>query len=336
MSTPDLLSQDEIDALLHGLDDGEIDTSANLDHDGVARSFDFNSQDRIIRGRMPTLEMVNERFARELRITLFNMLRKQCEVSVGSIQVMKFGEYGLSLLVPSSLNITQVKPLRGTALFVLDPKLVYSLVENFFGGDGRFHTKIEGRDFTATERRVTHLLLEQIYKNLVEAWAPVKKLRFEHVQTEVNPQFANIVTPTEVVVVCTINVELQGGGGEFQMVYPYSMLEPIRELLDSGVTSDLNAFDERWSARIREDMQLAVVELRATLAETNLKLRDLLSMDAGDIIPIELPDKIELDVEGVPVLLGDYGEHESNYALKVSSFCERQREQVDNLTLDPE
>jgi flagellar motor switch protein FliM len=143
MAVQDLLSQDEIDALLHGVDDGLVETETDADPASV-KSYDLTSQDRIVRGRMPTLEMINERFARYTRISMFNLLRRSADVAVGGVQVMKFGEYVHSLYVPTSLNLVKMKPLRGTSLFILDAKLVFKLVDNFFGGDGR-HAKIEGR-----------------------------------------------------------------------------------------------------------------------------------------------------------------------------------------------
>ena len=176
----DLLSQDEIDALLHGVDDGDID----LDEEeqvvrGDARTYDFSAQDRIVRGRMPTLEMVNERFARHMRISLFNMMRKSAEISVNGVQMLKFSEYVHSLFVPTSLNMVRIRPLRGTSLFTFEAKLVFALVDNFFGGDGRYHAKIEGREFTPTERRIVQLLLNQIFIDLAEAWTPLYKVNFE-------------------------------------------------------------------------------------------------------------------------------------------------------------
>ena len=212
MAVNDLLTQDEIDALLHGVGSGDIETESDGGPtDGSPRSYDFTSQDRIVRGRMPTLEMINERFARHFRIGLFNMMRRNADISVGGVQMLKFSEYMHSLFVPTSLNMVHVKPLRGTALFVLDPKLVYIVVDNFFGGEGRFHTKIEGRDFTPTEQRVIQMILDIAFKDLKEAWAPVLPVTFEYLRSEVNPQFANIVSPSEVVVVNTFHVELDGG-----------------------------------------------------------------------------------------------------------------------------
>jgi len=205
MSSRDVLSQDEIDALLHGVDSGKVDVEPPP-APGEARSFDFTSQDRIVRGRMPTLEMINERFARLFRIGLFNMLRRTPELTTVGIEMMKFGEYTHSLFVPTSLNLVRVKPLRGTALFIFEPKLVFAVVDNFFGGDGRLATKIEGREFTPTESRVIQLLVRQAFADLTEAWSPVMGLDFEYINSEVNPHFANIVSPSEIVCVSRFRI----------------------------------------------------------------------------------------------------------------------------------
>ncbi|MEJ6655583.1 MAG: flagellar motor switch protein FliM, partial [Pseudomonas sp.] len=218
MAVQDLLSQDEIDALLHGVDEGVIDDQHDSEP-GAVKSYDLTSQDRIVRGRMPTLEMINERFARYTRISMFNLLRRSADVSVGGVQVMKFGEYVHTLYVPTSLNLVKMKPLRGTALFILDARLVFKLVDNFFGGDGR-HAKIEGREFTPTELRVVRMVLEQSFADLREAWQAVKDVQFEYVNSEVNPALANIVSPSEVVVVSTFHIELEGGGGEMKVTMP--------------------------------------------------------------------------------------------------------------------
>ncbi len=317
MSVSDLLSQDEIDALLHGVSSGDVDTEAAGDDgpEGV-RGYDFTSQDRIVRGRMPTLEMINERFARYFRISLFNMLRRTPEIAVGGVQMLKFAEYVHSLFVPTSLNMVRVLPLRGTALLVFDPKLVFIVVDNFFGGDGRFHAKIEGREFTPTELRVINMLMMQCFKDMKEAWTPVMPLNFEYINSEVNPHFANIVSPTEVVVVSTFHIELEGGSGDLHVTMPYSMLEPIREVLDAGVQSDRSERDERWIVALREEMQSANVELSVSLGTAQLSLRDMLTLKAGDIIPFELPPLVTVRAEEVPVFRGVYGTANGNAAVQ--------------------
>ncbi|MET1254783.1 flagellar motor switch protein FliM [Aliikangiella maris] len=319
----DLLSQDEIDALLHGVDDGDIDVEEESLDPSVARPYDFSSQDRIVRGRMPSLEMVNERFARHMRISLFNMMRRSAEISVNGIQMIKFSEYIHSLFVPTSLNMVKMKPLRGTALFTLEAKLVFILVDNFFGGDGRFHAKIEGREFTPTERRIIQLLLQQAFVDLKEAWSPVMRVDFEYMDSEVNPALATIVSPSEVVCVCSFNIELDGGGGNFHVTMPYSMLEPIRDKLDAGIQSDRDDVDERWTDALREEILTAQVEVSSTLVETEVSLRDVMEFKEGDIIPIDMPEYVTLSAANTPCFRAEFGSSNGYMAVKIKEEISR-------------
>lgn len=301
------LSQDEIDTLLNGVDSGDVDTeSADVDS-GEALAYDLESQDRIIRGRMPTLDMVNERLTRSLRISMFNMLSRTTEITATGVSMVKFSEYVRGLFMPTSLNLININPLRGTGLCVIDPKLVFATVDNFFGGDGRFHARIEGREFTPTENRVVQLLLDRIFENLKEAWKPVMELDFKFQSSEINPQFANIVSPTEVVVVSKFKLELEGGGGEFHIVMPYSMLEPIRDLLDAGMQSDQVDVDHRWTNTLKEEMKQAVVEIDSSMGYTRLTLAEVLNLNAGDVIPIEMPELVTVRAAEVPVFRGILG-----------------------------
>ena len=322
MST-DILSQDEVDALLGGVDDGAIDTSAEENElDGEARAFDFNNQERIIRGRLPTLEMINDRFSRYFRVSFFNLLRKTPEISVNGIEMIKFNEYIHTLFVPTSLSMIKMAPLRGTGLIMLDPKLVFILVDNFFGGDGTIHAKIEGREFTNTELRVIEKVVQMCFADLVKAWAPVMAVEYSYHNHEVNPHMANIVSPTEVIVVSNFHVELEGGGGDLHVVYPYSMIEPIRTVLDAGVQSDHGDLDERWSILLKEELMHARINLQALLIEKQLPVSDLINFKAGDIIPIDMPEQVMLLAEDMPIIRGQYGEHQGNSAVKVEEIVE--------------
>ncbi len=321
----DLLSQDEIDALLHGVEDVEEEEIAE---DGSADAqkttqFDFSSQDRIVRGRMPTLEMVNERFARHMRISLFNMMRRTAEVSINGVQMIKFGEYVHTLFVPTSLNMVRFRPLKGTGLITMEARLVFILVDNFFGGDGRYHAKIEGREFTPTERRIIQMLLKLIFEDYKEAWAPVMDVSFEYLDSEVNPAMANIVSPTEVVVISSFHIELDGGGGDFHVALPYSMLEPIRELLDAGVQSDKEDTDLRWSKALRDEIMDVKVELSTKMLDVDLTLRQIMELKAGDIIPVEIPEHITVLVEDLPTYRAKLGRSRDNVALKITEKIKR-------------
>ncbi|MCE2944456.1 MAG: flagellar motor switch protein FliM [Lysobacteraceae bacterium] len=313
----DLLSQDEIDALLHGVDSGAVDTEPVLPA-GEARTYDFATQDRIVRGKMPTLEMVNERFARMWRVGLFNLLRRSADLSVRGVELMKFADYLHTLYVPTNLNLIKMKPLRGTGLVVFEPTLVFAVLDNFFGGAGRFPAKIEGREFTPTEMRVIQLMLKQAFADLTEAWSPVMSFEFEYVNSEVNPHFASIVSPREYVVVSKFHVELEGGGGEMHVTLPYSMLEPLRELLDAGIASDRSEKDENFPIQVREGLNLAEVEVAGVLATRTLSVRQLVAMKIGDVLSIEIPKRIPVTVENIPLFEGEFGLHAGKNAVKIT------------------
>jgi flagellar motor switch protein FliM len=319
----DLLSQEEIDALLHGVDDVEEEEVEEVEQDGSALEYDFSSQDRIVRGRMPTLEIVNERFARHMRVSLFNMMRRSAEVSINGIQMIKFGEYIHTLFVPTSLNMVRFRPLKGTGLITMEARLVFIMVDNFFGGDGRYHAKIEGREFTPTERRIIQMLLKLIFEDYKEAWAPVMDVSFEYLDSEVNPAMANIVSPSEVVVISSFHIELDGGGGDFHISLPYSMLEPIRDMLDTGVQSDKEDTDFRWSKALRDEIMDVKVELTTHFLDVEVSLDKLMKYKDGDIIPINMPDVVTISIEDLPSFRAKLGRSRDNVALKITDKIPR-------------
>jgi flagellar motor switch protein FliM len=321
VSDDKILDQAEIDALIHGVDTGAVKTEAGPAPDEV-RSFDFNNQMRIVRGRMPTLEMINERFARIFRSSLYNLLRRSPEISVQQIQVKKFSEYVHTLHVPTSLNLVKINPLRGTALVVLEPKLVFATVDNFFGGTGR-HAKIEGREFTATEQRIIHMVLRNVFSDLREAWSHVAPIELEFVQAEINPHFANIVSPSEIVVITSFHIEVDGGGGNLHVTMPYSMIEPLREILDAGVASDRVDHDERWLICLREEIEDAEVHITTRLGRCELSLETLLNLKPGDIVPCDFVGQVTVLAEEVPVFRGSFGLSRGYQAVKVEERVRR-------------
>ena len=322
MNDQKILNQDEIDALIHGVDQGAVSTEGTLPPPGTAQNYDFQSQMRIVRGRMPTLEMINERFARLFRTNLYTLLRRSPEVAVNPIEMKKFSEYVHTLHVPTSLNLVRVHPLRGTALILLEPRLVFAIVDNFFGGNGR-HTKIEGRDFTATESRIIQMVLKTAFVDLKEAWSHVADIDVEYLQSELNPAFANIVSPSEIVVVTSFHVELEGGGGDVHVTLPYAMIEPLREQLDSGMTSDRIEHDERWAHSMKEEIDDAEVEIATVLGRSQLSLGDLLNLKPGDIVPCDFGGKVTVLAERVPVFRGTFGISRGQQAIKVEERVRR-------------
>ncbi|CAN5795512.1 flagellar motor switch protein FliM [soil metagenome] len=313
------LSQEEVDALLKGVTGDQDDSQAQEDTSGV-RPYNLATQERIVRGRMPTLEIINERFARLLRIGLFNFLRRSAEVSVGTVRVSKYSEFIRNLVVPTNLNLTHMKPLRGTSLFVLDPGLVFLIVDNLFGGDGRFHTRVEGRDFTQTEQRIIQRILEIIFETYSKSWEPVFPVEFEYIRSEMNTQFANIATPNEVVVSTTFTIELGPVSGEMHICMPYSMIEPIRDILTSSLQGETLEIDKRWVRLMTQQIQIAEVEIVADIGTTKVTLGDILNMKQGDIIPLSIPDIITAKVDGTPVMECKYGVFNGQYSLKVEKL----------------
>ncbi len=313
------LSQEEVDALLKGVNGDQDDAVAPEDTSGV-RTYNLATQERIVRGRMPTLEIINERFARYLRVGLFNFMRRSAEVSVGSVRVSKYSEFIRNLVVPTNLNLVHMKPLRGTALMVFDPGLVFLLVDNLFGGDGRFHTRVEGRDFTQTEQRIILRILDIVFEAYTKSWEPVFPVEFEYIRSEMNTQFANIATPNEVVVSSTFTVELGSVSGQIHFCMPYSMIEPIRDALTSSLQGEALEVDKRWIRLMTQQLQVAEVELVATLGHGKASFDEILNMKVGDVIPITVPESIQATVDGVPVMDCSYGVFNGQYALKVEKL----------------
>jgi flagellar motor switch protein FliM len=312
----EFLSQDEVDSLLRGVT-GETEEVKDDSEAGGVRSYNMATQERIVRGRMPTMEIINERFARLFRIALYNFIHRSSEVSVGPVKVMKFSEFIRNLPVPANLNLVQVKPLRGNALFIFDPNLVFMVVDSLFGGDGRFHTRVEGREFTQTEHRIIQKMLDVLFEAYEKSWEPVYKLDFEFLRSEVNPQFANIATPNEVVVVTTFEVEFTGVGGSIHVCMPYAMIEPIRELLYSTMQGDHVIADKRWLHMLSKQIQSAEIELNAILGHASTTLDHVLRMKVDDVIPLDVPENVSVMVDNVPVMECKYGISNSHYALKV-------------------
>lgn len=318
----EILSQDEVDALLKGVTGEEDAPVVEESGDGI-RPYNLAKQERIVRGRMPTLEIINERFARYLRVALYNFTRRNPEISVGQVKVSKYGEFMRNLVVPTNINICHMRPMRGMCLFIFDPTLVFLTVDNLFGGDGRFHTRIEGRDFTATEQRIIQRMLEQVLECYERSWQPVFQASFEYVRSEINTQFANIATPNEVVVTTTFQIEIGSGTGDLHICLPYSMIEPVRDLLTSSLQGEAMAVDQRWIRMLRDQLTETEVEMVATLASRDIRVDELIGIQKGDIIPIDIAEVVTATVDNVPVLEARFGVHQGRYALKVERVINR-------------
>jgi flagellar motor switch protein FliM len=315
-----ILSQDEVDALLQGIT-GE---SQKLEQEEVPkegiRDYDLANQERIVRGRMPTMEIINERFARNIRVGLFNLIRKSPEVSVGGIKVQKYSAFLREIVVPTNFNIMAVRPLRGSGLVVCDPTLVFAIIDSLFGGAGKFHTRIEGRDFSPTEQRVILRLVEVISAEYAKAWKGIYPIELEYQRSEMQPQFATIATPSEIVVCTSFTLEIGDTSGTIHFCVPYSTFEPIRDILYSSIQGDSTEPDRRWVKLLSREIQSATVNLVADLAHAPATVEQLLALKPGDFIELDLNPLVEAKVDGVPIMECYYGTSNGKYALRVENM----------------
>jgi flagellar motor switch protein FliM len=315
-----ILSQDEVDALLQGITGESQKLEQEEVPQGAIRDYDLASQERIVRGRMPTMEIINERFARNIRIGLFNFIRKSPEVSIGGIKVQKYSAFLREIVVPTNFNIVSVRPLRGSGLIVCDPNLVFAVIDALFGGAGKFHTRIEGRDFSPTEQRVIMRLVEVIISEYRKAWHGIYPLDLDYQRSEMQPQFANIATPSEIVVATSFTLEIGDTSGSVHFCIPYSTLEPIRDVLYSTVQGDSSEPDRRWVNLLKTQIQAAEVELIAELAHAPATVEQLLAFQPGDFIELDLEQMIQAKVDGVPVFDCHYGTSNGKYSIKIDKL----------------
>lgn len=318
-----VLSQSEVDALLSAVSDNRVDSDESGGGDGMQNGvvqYDLANQDRIIRGRMPTLDIIHDRFIRLFRVTLSNSLRKMANLSVNSTGPLKFSEFMNSLPLPSCLNILRLDPLRGAAVMVIESKLLYALVDSFFGGNDVPYTKIEGKDFTQIEIKIARRVVLSAIDDLEKAWEPVYPLKIGYSRTEINPQFVAVVPPSDVVIATTFDVELEKVSGTIKIVIPYSTLEPIKSKLSVGFQSEQLEVDFIWINRVKEQIMQTTANLVVKLGEANIQVRDLMNLEVGDIIQLNTDATMPLSimVEGVPKFKGIPGLLRGNRAIRVT------------------
>lgn len=315
--TESFLSQEEVDALLEGVTGESQKEVQHTAAKGEVRPYDISSQERIVRGRMPTMEIVNERFARNLRLGLFNLIRRTPEVSIGSIAVQRFGAFLRELSVPTNFNIMAVRPLRGNCLIVCEPSLIFGVIDTLYGGTGKFQTRIEGRDFSATEHRVIARLVKVVADEYKKAWAGIYPIDLEYQRSEMQPQFANVATPSEVVICTTFQLEIGEVAGAVHFCMPYATLEPIRDVLYSSTQGDSMEVDRRWVNVLTQEIQAVEITLVAELSRTRTTVEQLLSMKPGDFIELDRTPRIQAGVDGVPMFECQYGTHNAKYAIRI-------------------
>lgn len=321
MSYQSFLSQDEVDALLAGVTGESNEKPSEAEDSSGVRPYDLSSPDRVVRHRMQTLELINERFARRLRTLMLSFMRRNADITVGSIRILKYSEFERNLPVPSNLNMVTMKPLRGTALFTFDPNLVFLIIDSVFGGHGRYNTRVEGRDFTTTEQRIILRLLNLTLDSYGSAWEQIYPIEFEYVRSEMHTKFASISSSNDIVVVTSFQIELGAVGGNLNICLPYSMIEPVRDLLTRPLQeTSTNDIDQRWTQQLSNQVRSADVDLVADFAHVNTSVGGLMKLKVNDILPIDIAPAVVAHVGGVPVMECSYGTFNGRYALRVQKI----------------
>ena len=280
-----ILSQDEVDALLKGVASGEIDTEeAKSKILAGIRPFDFTNQERIIRGRMPGLEMANESFTRRFRNSVSNLIMKFVDISIQNVEIIKFGDFIKTIPVPSSINIYKMDPLKGYSLLVLEAPLVFAFIEFFFGGANAQNIKSEGRAFTTIEQRVIQKVVIMALKDLAASWDGIAQVSPEYVSSEINPQFVTIVTPAEIVINIEVLIEIEDFAGRMFFCIPYSTVEPVKEKLYSGIQADKFETDQRWSLIMKNILRQTQLNITAEIGRLTLTFEDIMKFKSGNVI----------------------------------------------------
>lgn len=312
----DILSQAEIDALLEQVISSDASTRQTRSVAPGVRSYDLSGQQRITRGRFSGLESINQRLSARLRQALTPIVRREVDIEMLPISVKKYSDYKDGLYLPTSLNLLALPPLKGTAMIVMDARLVFRVVDFFFGGSGR-HAKVEGREFTPTENKLVGTLLQQIYRDMEDIWRSVIELSCLPQGAEYNPALASIVAPNENVVISTFQVQIAGGGGEIHIVLPEAMLEPVRDSLESSNRGISREADRQWSNSIEQQLSRVMVNARCRVAEMELSLSELSELKVGDFLPLNLRRGSELTVDDIPIHRVQVGSYAGNWAVEV-------------------
>ncbi len=326
-----VLSQDEVDALMKGVSAGDVETESDKDkeHGEGSEQYDLvTSKERVVRGKLPTLEIINEQFCRNFRLSLFNLVRKVADVTVEGVGMMKYADYISGVTLPASFNVFQISPLRGVSLLVVESNLIFIILDNYFGGTGRELARVEGREFTVFEQRVIRKITDRVFTDMQISWKPIFPLEFIYNRSEMSPQFVNVVVPTEIVVISTFLIEIEGRSSTMSMCIPYSSMEPIKDKLYATYQSDSMDADNRWSDMMEHEVRKSELNISAVIGSSKLSIEELLNLDKGDIIMLDSKtgDPASVNVEGTLKFTGTPGLSGNSYAIKILEMIEKEGE----------
>jgi flagellar motor switch protein FliM len=322
-----VLSQDEVDSLLQGITGGKVETETAIpEGDEGIKVYDFREQTGPSTLKLPALGPINERFVGSLKKSLSAVAGWAVNVNLTSTEPVKFNDFCLSLPLPTSLNIFRLEPLRGLALLVLEASLVFSFVESFLGGRGAGRTKVEGRDFTKIELLIIEKLVKLMLNDLQQAWSEVHEVEMLFVRTEMDPQFAEIVAPSDMAISMKFAIDLENASGFMTLCMPFSTIESIRDKLTFRHHSTGLEVDQRWRKHIEEKIRQLKINMNCTLGMTRIRGRDLLEMKVNDVIQLDqrTNDPIIVSVEGIPKFMGYPGTYNKRRAVRIEERVRRE------------
>tara|TARA_Y100001934_G_C12284903_1_gene741841 strand:- start:181 stop:1170 length:990 start_codon:yes stop_codon:yes gene_type:complete len=328
MGEEEILSQEEVDALLRGVGDGELETETDEIAENISgvEPFDLTTQEKVISGRLPTLNIINQMFCKLFQNTFSKLMRRSVQVSTISTDTIKFGDFQNSLPFPSCLHIFRMEPLHGHGLVVMENKLISAVIDTIFGGTGTQKTKITGRDFSSIEIRMIKSIIISALEDLEKSWRPVHTVTTNLVRSEVNPQFAAIVAPNDIVLVVLFKIEMGDISGTLTICLPYAAVEPIIPKLKTEFQSEKREVDHVWVSRLRAKLLKTELELVAELGTTTITPQDLMKYKVGDtiILGADVTDPLLLKVEQIPKFKGFSGVSRGNKAVQLAEKIQRE------------
>jgi len=324
-----ILSQDEVDSLLGGIDEGKVQIETDLPEsekeEGI-EVYNFGMQTGPTHLRMPVLRIINERFVTFLRTSLSSATALDVDVNITSVDSVKFGEFCRSIPIPTSLNIFKMEPLRGFALLVLEGPLVFSFVDALFGGRSVSHVKLEGKTFTAIEKKIIEKMVKMILDDLQKAWSDVHKLTMTFTRSEIDPQFAAIAAPNDMIIVTRLMIDLQNVSGTMTICIPYPTLEPIRDRLKQKFQGERLEVDQIWTRYIKKKVKELQINVSCTLGKAVITGRELMEMKVSDVIQLdqEVSDPVIVSAEGIPKFIGYPGTYNKRKAIKIKDRIDKE------------
>lgn len=349
MAEKDVLSQEEIDALLESVDDSAEDESVlegdapsskksaskkakapdekitvpnaefipdESGHEGI-KTLKFTGQERIVKGQLPVLDKIYDRAVRLFATDIYQLTAKDFEIKQEPLLIVKHRDFMATLPNPSLMGIYKFKPLRGKGIVLFDSTFVYDLVDYYFGGSTQFYAQKDKTDFTATELRVMDVVTRKLTANLVLAWSPIINLEIMKFNDETNPQLVNITEPEEMLLVARFNLNFGKEWGSFYFIIPYSMVEPIKQQLELGASRPDDEIDPNWIKSLKEELMDVELTVSSSMAHAMSTLGKVMSWQAGDFVPLEMSEIVTLDIEGTPSFTATLGSANEKRALKI-------------------